>query len=515
MTTTFQDNATTGVTFKDVEPLPNDLSEDNPTIESRGIFYPTPTHDGAMARIRVPAGRLISQQLRDIASIADDLTTGYIQITTRGNLQIRVIQPENTEEVLTRLRKTGLHPAGPGADNPRNLTANPTSGFDPHELIDTTSWCLELERRLTSSPHYHNIPGKFNLAIDTGGQASVMEDSNDLSAHAVQTFDDNLKRIVKFRISLGGATEDKDLGILVSPVHLTETLLATIGVQNQLRDQSNRLRARAKYLWDSYNKEEILEELRKELPARIPLIRTNVSRSAHLSGRDLPKHPQAGIFDQKQPGLHYIGIAVPVGQVTTHQLRCIARLADEFGSGDIRLTVWQNLILPDIPTLFLETVKEQLLQAGLHWKQSNLRSGIIACTGSQHCPYAKADTKAHAIELGDYLDERLHIDHPINIHFTGCPFSCAQHYVGDIGLLAAKPTQDNTPTYHLFVGGGFGRKRSLGRKISESPIPFPTLKPTILQLLINWLTDRKSSETFQEFSNRTFPSLEPHLPIEK
>ena len=513
MTATIEKPAKTGVAFRDVEPLPHELSDDIPNIETRGIFYPTPTHDGAMARIRVPAGRLNSQQIRDIAQITDDLTTGYIQITTRANLQIREIQPQDTDELLTRLRKTGLHPEGPGADNPRNLTANPTSGIDPHELIDTSTWCIELEKTLTSDPVYNSIPGKFNLAIDSGGQASVMEDSNDLSAHAVEVFDDNVQKVIRFRISLGGASEDKDLGIFVTPKNLSGVLLAAIRVHNRLRDKNNRLRARAKYLWESYSKEEILRELQAELPRYVRIEKTDVERSIHFSSRDLPEHPQAGIFEQKQLGLHYIGVAIPVGQISSRQLKTIARLSDEFGSGHIRLTVWQNLILPDIPTQFLESVKEQLIEVGLHWQQSNLRSGIIACKGSQHCPYAKADTKAHALELGDYLDERLSIDQPINIHFTGCPFSCAQHYVGDIGLLASKPTEDDTPTYHIFVGGGFGRKRSLGRKISDTPIPFPNLKATIFHLLYNWLINRNARETFQEFSNRTEPSLSTDFPV--
>ena len=502
-----------GIAFRDVEPLPEELPEGENLIETRGIFYPTPTHDRAMARIRVPAGRLNSQQLRDIAQISDDLTTGYIQITTRANLQIRDILPGDTDDLLTRLRRTGLHPPGPGADSPRDRTANPISGIDPHELIDTSPWCIELERILTSDPVYNSIPGKFNLAIDSGGQASVMEDSNDLSAHAVEVFDEKLNKVLRFRISLGGATEDKDLGIFVSPKNLIGVLLAAIRVHNRLRNKSNRLQARAKYLWESYSRDEILRELQYELPRNIRFDIADVDRSVHFSSKDLPEHPQAGIFEQKQPGLHYIGVAVPVGQISTRQLKTIARLADEFGSGHIRLTVWQNLILPDIPTQFLESVKQQLIEAGLHWRQSNLRSGIIACTGSQHCPYAKADTKSHAIELGDYLDERITIDQPINIHFTGCPFSCAQHYVGDIGLLASKPTPDNIPTYHIFVGGGFGRNRSVGRKISETPVPFTNLKATILHLLHNWLSNRQNGESFQEFSNRAEPSLESNFPV--
>ena len=509
----FEIQPNSGVTFRDIEPLPKELPNDNPDITTRGIFYPSPTHDGAMARIRVPAGRLNSQQLRDIAQISDDLTTGYIQITTRANLQIREIQPEDTDELLTRLRKTGLHPPGPGADNPRNLTANPTSGIDPHELIDTSPWCIELEKTLTSDPLYNNIPGKFNLAIDSGGQASVMEDSNDLAAHAVETFDETLQKVIRFRISIGGNSLDKDLGIFVAPKYLFRVLLAAIRMHNRLRDKSNRLRARAKYLWESHGKEELLDELLKELPKNVQVEKTNIEPSVHFSGNDLPEHPQAGVFEQRQAGLHYIGVAVPVGSITSRQLKTIARLSDEFGSGHIRLTVCQNLILPDIPTHFLEEVKQQLVEVGLHWQQSNLRSGIIACTGNQHCPYAKADTKAHALELVDYLDKRLTSDLPINIHFTGCAFSCAQHYVGDIGLLASKPTEDHTPTYHIFVGGGFGRKRSLGRKVSERPVPFPKLKPIIYHLLQNWLDHRIQGETFQDFSNRTEPSHSTDIPF--
>ena len=296
---------------------------------------------------------------------------------------------------------------------------------------------------------------------------------------------------------------DKDLGILVAPDDLVDTLLAVIRVHNRLREQANRLRFRAKYLWDKYTKSEILDELAKELPEGVPLRLTSQPRpklSAHIQ----QGHPQAGVFPQKQPGLHYIGVAIPVGQLNANQLRTLASLADEFGNGTVRLTVWQNLLLPFIQTEDLETVKARLVQAGLHWKQSNLKSGIIACTGNRHCPYAQSDGKGHAVELGDFLDQHLDLDQPINIHFTACPFSCAQHYVGDIGLLAAKTGIGKEAAYHVFQGGGFGRKRSTGRKVSESPIPFQQLKTFILNMLRDWLDLRQPGESFQNYSLRTF-----------
>jgi ferredoxin-nitrite reductase len=490
-----ESQTTGGLSFLDVEPFPQELPEGN-SVEPRGIFYPTPSQDGAMARIRVPGGYLSAPQLQAIASIVDDLTSGYIQVTTRANFQIRVILPKYTDTVLGRLREAGFHPSGPGADNPRNVTTNPVSGFDPEELVDTQPWCQELALRLTSDAAYRNIPGKYNIAIDSGGQATVMEDSNDLSAHAVLAGGD-----VAFRISLGGASPDKDLGILVAPGNLVETMLATVRVHNRLRDQTNRLRFRAKYLWEVHSKEEILAGLEQELPEGILLTRTELPRQL-LPAQPLAEHPQAGVFLQKQPGLHYIGVAVPVGQVSASQLRALAKLSEEYGDGTARLTVWQNLLLPNIKTADLAAVKTGLLDAGLHWRQSNLRSGIIACTGSRYCPYAHSDTKGHAIALGDYLEEHLEVDQPINIHFTGCPFSCAQHYVGDIGLLAAKNKHGTEAAYHVFEGGGFGQNHSIGRKVSEAPVPFQELKPYILNILRDWQEKRNPGETFQHYIQR-------------
>ena len=227
-----------------------------------------------MARVRIPGGFLDAEQLRQIASITEDLTSGYIQITTRANLQIRVIQPENTDRVLKRLRKAGFHPAGAGADNPRNVTTNPTTGFDPFELIDTSPYVRQISKRVTSDPSLSNIPGKYNIALDNGGQATVMEDSNDLSAHAVSFGGDD----VKFRISLGGVGEKKDLGILVESRHLTETMVSIMKMHNLFRDQKQRLRFRAKYLWEKYTKKELLEELMEEVPEGVPIQRTTIPR---------------------------------------------------------------------------------------------------------------------------------------------------------------------------------------------------------------------------------------------
>jgi ferredoxin-nitrite reductase len=181
----------------------------------------------------------------------------------------------------------------------------------------------------------------------------------------------------------------------------------------------------------------------------------------------------------------------------------LADLADHYGSGELRLTVWQNLIIPNVPDAYVETLKKALVKTGLHWRQSNLRSGFIACTGNSYCKFASSNTKGNALELMEYLDKRVELDQPINIHLTGCPHSCAQHYMGDIGLLGAKVkvSGESVEGYHLFVGGGFGDRQAIGRQIFQG-VSFEQLKPTLERMLKAYLRHRESAESFQAFAGR-------------
>ncbi|MGA2871315.1 MAG: NirA family protein, partial [Verrucomicrobiota bacterium] len=181
-------------------------------------------------------------------------------------------------------------------------------------------------------------------------------------------------------------------------------------------------------------------------------------------------------------------------------LETVANIADKYGSGEIRLTVWQNFIIPNIPGTFLETVKKEIQRSGLQWQQSNLASGVVACTGNAYCKFSSTGTKAHALELIQYLEHRLKLDVPVNIHFTGCPHSCAQHYIGDIGLLGVK-TSDRREAYHVCVGGGFGKRQAVGRQIFQA-VPFEELKPLIERILLVYLKKRSGSESFQDFTAR-------------
>ena len=197
--------------------------------------------------------------------------------------------------------------------------------------------------------------------------------------------------------------------------------------------------------------------------------------------------------------MHYIGAGVPVGHLTAKQLNRLADLAEHFGTGEVRLTVWQNFIVPNIPTAYVATVSKSLAQMGFTTKASPVSSGVIACTGSRFCKYAQADTKGHALALIKHLEKHVPLDQPVNIHFTGCPHSCAQHYMGDIGLLGTKVQGDDG--YHIFVGGGFGAQQAIGRQIF-SGVRHTEVNKTLEKMLLGFMQHRLEGETFQTFTQR-------------
>ncbi len=462
-----------------------------------GLFYLNPVKDSFMARLRIPGGQLKSFQLREIAAIAQELTTGYVQITTRANVQLRLIQPKDAPDFLRRIQAIGLHTRGSGADNIRNLTSNPTAGIDPYEIIDCTPYVQELAQFIISHREFYDLPRKFNIAFDGGGLIGSVEDTNDIGVKAVKVGDQ-----VAFRIVLGGATGHKafarDLGVLVPPAEVVKVTLAILRVYIANGNRGDRKKARLKHLLEKWTLDQYLTETEKLLGyslQRVPLD----PNAIQYPFTDIP-HSHIGVYPQKQPGLNYLGVALPVGQITPKQLLRLADIADHYGSGEIRLTVWQNFIIPNIPTAFIESVKKDVVRLGLDWKQSNLASGVIACTGNKYCKFSSTDTKGHALELVKYLQRRIELDMPVNIHFTGCPNSCAQHYMGDIGLLGAK-TSDGREAYHVCVGGGFGRNQALGRQIFKA-MAYEEVKPAVERMLTVYLKNRQEKESFQSFTAR-------------
>jgi ferredoxin-nitrite reductase len=466
-----------------------------------GLFFLSPVKNAYMARLRIPGGVLKSYQLRELAHLSQELTTGYIQITTRANLQIRLIEPRNAPEVLRRIQSIGLHTRGSGADNIRNLTTNPTAGIDPVELIDCSPFINELAHLIVNDRSFYDLPRKFNIAFDGGGLIGALEDTNDIGVKAVRAQSGE----VSFRISAGGATGHKafanDLGVLVPPTQIVKVVCAAVRVYINSGCRSDRKKARLKHLLEKISLDDYLNEIEKVLGFKLP--RSPLQPAALRWASQELKHSHIGDFPQKQRGLNYIGASLPVGQITPKQLLRLADLSDAHGSGEIRLTVWQNFIIPNVPDSFVPTVKRALEKLGLPAQQSNVSSGVVACTGNSYCKFAQSDTKKHALEAIKSLEKKIELDQPVNIHITGCPNSCAQHYIGDIGCLGTKVriNGESVDGYHIFVGGGFGHHREIGRQVFTG-VTAGELAPTLEKILKAYLSHRRGRETFQEFTKR-------------
>jgi ferredoxin-nitrite reductase len=469
-----------------------------------GLFYVAPSQNAYMCRLRIPGGILNAHQLRGVAAIAEELGGGYADITTRANLQVREIGPDKPPEVLMRLAEIGLTSRGAGADNIRNITGSPTAGIDPQELIDTRPHARALHHFILHHRELYGLPRKFNIAFDGGGRVAVLEDTNDIAFSAVRVAEGfGVPAGVYYRLALGGITGHRDFAhatdVIVRPEEATRVAAAIVRVFVAEGDRTDRTKARLKYLLDRWGVPRFLEAVEQSFGA--PLLRVDPAACPPRPKQD--KHGHIGVHAQKQPGLNYVGIVVPMARLSAGHMRGLAAIAERFGSGTLRLTVWQNLLISDIADGVLDDALAAIMALGLDWRASALCGGLVACTGNTGCKFSASDTKRHAVELVDWLDARITVDQPVNIHLTGCHHSCAQHHIADIGLLAAKVEQGDEMIegYDLHVGGGAGERQAIGRLIRPK-VPFADLPPMVLSLLAAWMQRRDAAEDFQSWTAR-------------
>jgi ferredoxin-nitrite reductase len=465
-----------------------------------GLFYVAPAQDSFMLRLRAPGSILTSRQLHGLAEIAERWGAGEAHITTRSNIQIRQFQPKDIVRVLMKVQDLGMSSRGAGADNIRNITATPTSGLDPLELIDVAPLAQALNFYILNSRDLYNLPRKFNVAFDSGGSISVVADTNDIAFVATRVAEGcNVPAGVYFRVQLCGITGHRqfaaDSGLLLMPDQAVAVAAAMIRVFGENGDRTDRKKARLKYLIDRWGVEKFLEETEKRLA--FPLLRFPLEECEARGPIDQRGH--LGIHPQTQAGLSYIGVAVPVGQMKVAQMHALADIAETYGSGEIRLTVWQNVIIPNVSSERLESAREAILRAGLSDAAGTFAASAIACTGNKGCRFSATDTKAHAVELARFLDERFQIEQPLNLHVTGCPHSCAQHYIGDIGLLGAKVGGEEG--YQVLVGGGTDDRQGLGRELIAA-IRFSDLPPVMERLFAAFVERRQKDESFLAYTRR-------------
>jgi ferredoxin-nitrite reductase len=475
-----------------------------------GLFYVAPAQNSYMCRLRIPNGILKHWQLTGLAELADKYAGGYSHVTTRANLQMREIEPRNAVAMVEAIQDLGLCSRGAGADNIRNVTGTPTAGIDPQELIDTRPYAREWHFHILNERALYGLPRKFNVGFDGAGRIPVLEDTNDIGFQAVEVKDGfGAEPGVWFRLALGGITGHKDFardtGVIVRPAEATQVADAIVRVYIEHGDRTDRNKARLKYVLDAWGLEKYVAHVEEKLGRKL----TKVPSEAIAPRPVYDRLAHIGVHPQKQTGFNWIGVLLPVARLTAAQMRGLARIAESFGDGDIRLTVWQNLLISGVPDAKAAAAEAAIAALGLGSKATSIRAGLVACTGNVGCRFSASDTKSHAEEIARWCESRLLLDGPVNIHLTGCHHSCAQHYIGDIGLIAARvainedeESEEQIEGYHVYVGGGFGPDAALGREIYRDVKAKDT--PRVIEsMLKGYLAHRAArEETFLAFSRR-------------
>ncbi|QMS91390.1 precorrin-3B synthase [Nostoc edaphicum CCNP1411] len=521
-----------------------------------GLFYATPAADGILSRIRIPGGIISSQQCRAIADIAEQHGGGYIDVTNRANLQVREIRTGINAEVLKYLQDMGLGSGNTVVDQIRNIMTSPTAGIDPQELIDTRPFVQSWDDYIAAHPALSGLSAKFSVCFDGGGIIQVCDRLNDIAFAAV-LIDDN----VYFRLYLSVGEKGQppsDTGILLPPEQCLPVLAALADVYLAHSNTTSKRRLRLRELLNTLGCENYLQEVeqclpfpllfsekRKDLtPHQDKLRCTHKSETVYSSefkrkfypSLTLPlerggncissfppfqggikggnstcvytvdqgkgeKYQHIGIHPQRQQGLFYIGVVLPLGRLENRQMRGLADLAAKYGSGTLRLTPWQNLLLTDIPQQWVADVQNEIAFLGLDSSATNIKSALVACSGKKGCASSATDTKSHALTLAEYLKTRVTLDCSVNIHFTGCEKSCAQHGKSDITLLGVSIEAENGTVegYHVYVGDS---KYKFGRELYQY-VTFAELPALIERMLYVYKIRRlNSDESFGKFANR-------------
>ncbi|NCR52124.1 MAG: ferredoxin--nitrite reductase [Microcystis aeruginosa L211-07] len=450
-----------------------------------GVFYRPVTPGKFMMRLRVPNGIISSEQMRVLGEIVqrygDD---GNADITTRQNLQLRGIRIEDIPDIFQRLKSVGMTSVQSGMDNVRNITGSPMAGLDADELIDTRELVQKVQDMITNygqgNYQFTNLPRKFNIAIEGGRDNSVHAEINDIAF--VPAYKEGE---LGFNVVVGGFFSAKrceaaiPMNVWVRPNQ--EVVDLCRGILEVYRDnglRANRQKSRLMWLIDEWGIEEFRTRVANHLG--YPL-----ATAAEKDAIDWEKRDHLGVFPQKQEGLSYIGLCVPVGRLFADDMFDLARIAEVYGSGELRLTVEQNVIIPNIAAENMPTLLTEPLLAKFTPNPTPLQRALVSCTGAQFCNFALIETKNKAVDLISQLDAELNIPRGVRIHWTGCPNSCGQPQVADIGLMGTKARKDGKTVegVDLYMGGKVGKDAHLGSCVQKG-IPCEDLKSLLTSILI-------------------------------
>jgi len=478
-----------------------DEFERNQGLKWLGFFHRTVTPGKFMMRMRIPNGILTSGQMRVLADIVQRYcqgsgfqNQGNADITTRQNLQLRGIRIEDIPDIFNRLLKAGLTCVQSGMDNVRNITGSPVAGIDANELIDTRGLVRNLQDMITNNGEGNlelsNLPRKFNIAVAGGRDNSVHAEINDLGF--IPAYKNGT---LGFNIIVGGYFAPSQyvaaipLNAWIPPSDVVALSKAMLIVFRDNGPRENRQKCRIMHLINQWGVEKFREEVEKELGKP-------VETAAEKDEVDWDKRDHIGVYPQLQPGLNYVGLHVPIGRLYPQEMFELARIAEVYGSGEIRLTLEQNLIIPNIPDSRLRPfLEEPLVKERFTIDPDYLNRGLVSCTGNEFCNFAIIETKNRALAMIKELEQELIQADPVRIHWTGCPNSCGQPQIADIGFIGTKTRKDGqtVEAVDIWMGGKVGKDAHFGQEIMKK-VPCEDLKSVVRDLLIEHFGARPREE---------------------
>jgi sulfite reductase (ferredoxin) len=457
-----------------------------------------------MLRIRIPNGVLNSPQLRTIAHLSQQHARGIADLTVRQNIQLHWITVEALPEILEALWQCGLNTTGACGDVARNVSGCPVAGVDADEICDASPLALAATQLLAGNPDFYNLPRKFKISI-TGCRAwCAYPEINDIGLTAItRTLNGNLETGFSLRVA-GGLSAEPHLATRLNAFvrwNQVEAVIKNIAElfreSSQLREHRERARLKFLFLRHGWTADDFQNELEQRMGFRLdPGIPEDAPADVY---RD-----HIGIHPQKQPGYCYVGAAVLRGRITAEQMRSAADLSDRFANGELRTTNMQNLLVVNVPRLHTELLARELEAVGLPVGGSAFWRGAVACSGTEFCKLAITETKGFTRWLVEELEERLPgFEQHLKLHVTGCPNSCGQHWIADIGIEGKKLKVGDRmlDAYYFCLGGAVGLHQSIARPVGyrclASEVP-----DAIERLLRRYLINRFPGENLRQFFAR-------------
>ena len=446
-----------------------------------GMFWRPKTPGQFMLRLRVPNGLLSAQQLRVVASIVERYgESGSCDITTRQNLQLRGVLLNDLPEILKRLKEAGLSSIQSGFDNPRNVTGNPLAGIDPHEIVDTRPYTTELQNFLTNNcqgnPDYSNLPRKWNTAVAGAKDNFLLH--NDIVFHPVERDGE-----MGFGVWIGGILSSQmnayaiPLNAWVKPTEICRMTDAVISLWRDNGERDKRPKGRFRFYLDAIG----IEAFRSQVETLFGPLTPDPGSVFATTPRS-----HYGLHPQKQEGLSFAGLHVPVGRLTAQDLQDFATASLEYGNGEVRLTEDQNVIVVGLPDEAIPSFKADPLLQRFPLEPGSIAAGTVSCTGNTYCSFGLTNTKDQARKIAQELDQELNLPEEVKIHWTGCPNTCGQAFMGAIGLTGTKAKNSEGVMgegYMLTTGGSQGENPTVG-EVKQKAIPADQIKTVLKDLLV-------------------------------